>query len=123
MRKKSLITSEFGFYFPFTLMVSIIVISAVATSVLIYKNEIEASYMLKEQIEAETLIQMARAKFKQEEVYKNHDRGQITYEFPNGSTTIQYDKVSTDQINLQFDVTTNDNFNFTIQNKLTLLRE
>ena len=83
----------------------------------------EASYMLKEQIEAETIIQMARAKFKQEEVYKNHDRGQITYKFPNGSATIQYDKVVQIKLIYNLIVTTNDHFNFTMQNKLTLLRE
>ncbi len=123
MRKKSLIMSESGFYLPLTMMVSMIVLSAVITSVLIYKNEMEVSHTLKEQIEVETLIQMARAKFKEEEVYKNKNSGQITYEFPNGTAVIQYDKIDTHQYSLQFDVTTKEQFYFTIQSNLTLLLE
>lgn len=123
MRKKSLIMSESGFYLPLTIMVSMIALSAVITTVLIYKNEMEVSYMLEEQIEVETLIQMARVKFKEEEVYKNNNSGQITYEFPNGTTTIRYDKIDTHQYTLQFAVTTNGHFNFTIQNNLSLQSE
>ncbi|MEI3611719.1 hypothetical protein [Pseudogracilibacillus sp. SO30301A] len=123
MRKKSLIMSESGFYLPLSMVVSMIVLSAVITSVLIYKNETKVSYMLKEQIEVETLIQMARAKFKEEEVYKNRNSGQITYEFPSGTTIIQYEKIDTHQFTLQFDVTTNEHSYFTIHNKLNLQSE
>jgi|SRR5690625_4853480 len=116
MKKQSQHTNESGFYLPYVLMVSLITLTVISSSILSYQNEMEATYYLLEQIEAETLIQMGSAQFKKEELYKNNDHGKITYELPNGIVYIEYTRQSKQMCSLDFLVETNNDFSFEFRN-------
>ncbi len=66
--------------------------------------------MLVEQMEVETLFQMSRAQFKEEALYKTSDKGQITYEYPNGTVTIKYVLEIDHKVSLEFSIKSANNF-------------
>jgi len=119
MRKRLQITTEKGFYLPYVLLVTVISLSVISASVLIYRTEVKSTYMLMEQMENETLIQMGRVKFKQQEMYKHNEKGQVTYTFPNGDVVIQYEKVTENVFSLTFNTKTENNSTFS---QLTFLQ-
>src|SRR5690625_3493711 len=71
MKRRLLIMNEKGFFLPYVLIVAVIMLTIITTSILIYKTEVESTQFFIDQLELETIIQMGRAQFKAEEVYKN----------------------------------------------------
>lgn len=118
MKKQLYITNETGFYLPYVLIVAIITLSMITTSILVYKNELESTHLLMEQLEVETLIQMGRAQFKKEKMYKRNDEGQLMYEFPNGTVIIDYVRMNEQMVSLQLDVKTTNDFTFIVENNM-----
>lgn len=94
MRKLLHITKqEEAFFLPIVLMISILVLSGIMTSIIIYKNELQITEQLVNQIEAETLLQMALEEFSNDEKNRNEKMGQIIYNFPNGDAIVDYELV------------------------------
>ena len=73
MRNQLPFMNESGFYLPYVLMVAVISLTILTTTIYLYKNEIETTHYVTEQIKAETLIQMGRVQFKKEKLYKIND--------------------------------------------------
>lgn len=106
--------SDKGFYLPYVLFVSVIALSFITTSIIVYNNELHVSNQLMEQIEAETLIQMGRAKLIDEATYVGESLGEVEYVFPSGEIKIKYEVIETDVYRLYYYVLTNRQFNFLI---------
>jgi|SRR5690625_1659972 len=121
MKKQShIITNNGGFYLPYVLTISVIVLSLVTTSIMMYQNEMKMTKNIIEQVEVETLIQMAREKFKHDKVYNEHSTGQINYVFPNGVVHIQYEFMNEETLQLHFFTETKNNYQFDIVHEITI---
>lgn len=95
MRNASPITSynnEKGYLFPFVLVVTMLCLSFLFTSLLIYKQSLLMSQNEYEQIKMETLFQMAQASFRAEipTLSLTTNRQSISYSFPHGNVTVIY---------------------------------
>lgn len=115
MKKRlSYLKIDKGFYLPYVLFVSVAALSFITASIMIYTNEGKISSQLMEQIEAETLIQMGRAKLIAEGSYVGESSGEVMYVFPNGEIRIKYSLVEGEVYQLHYDVLTNKKFDFKI---------
>jgi len=106
MKKRLQLMNDEGFYVPYVLVVAFIVLSIIATATTIYSNERRSTFVLLEQLESETLVQMARVQFRKDEMHKNSESGQVTYDFPNGTATIWFNREKDDIIFLDMTITT-----------------
>jgi len=122
MKKRLRITNENGFFLPYVLVVAIIMLTIITTSIIIYKTEIESTQFFIDQLELETIIQMGRAQFKEEELYKNNNHGQITYTYPIGEINIMYTMENEQTVFLELDVKTNNDIITKTQNRLFINR-
>jgi|SRR5699024_5838931 len=120
MRNQLPFMNESGFYLPYVLMVAVISLTILTTTIYLYKNEIETTHYVTEQIKAETLIQMGRVQFKKEKLYKINDHGQVTYEFPNGIVSIHFTRQDETVFDLQFSAETTNEFLFEIASTIDL---
>lgn len=102
--------TERGFYFPLTLMVTLIILSVSATTILLYQNEQAMTERTIQQIKAETILQKAKHKFMQDGMYNERDNGEVNYEFPDGFIFMQFTKVSKDKIYCKVRIETNEQF-------------
>lgn len=119
MRKLLAITSnENGFYLPFVLFITTLMLAAATTSAMIYRNEVEITNHLLENIKAETLIQMSRVKFSEEKLHENNKDGKITYTFPSGLSEIRYESLEKGIILLEMKIITDKQIEFNYSNKL-----
>lgn len=106
--------SDKGFYLPYVLFVSVIALSFITTSIIVYNNELTISEQLMEQIEAETLIQMGKAKLIDEASYVEQSLGEVEYVFPSGEIKIRYEIIEVGVYRLHYYVLTNGQFDFQI---------
>src|SRR5699024_10129079 len=104
MKSQSLFTNELGFHLPFVLFIALITLSVVSTIIIKYENELVITDTLLEQIENETLIQMGRAKFKDEHMNNNDEAGESNYTFPSGNVRITYNRFNDATLSLLFSV-------------------
>lgn len=81
-RKWFSINGEHGFYLPFILVVAIVTLSTATTSILIYQNEIDATNLLLQQLEVETMRQVVIEKFIDEKMFIENESGEFQYELP-----------------------------------------
>lgn len=122
MKKRlSYLKVDSGFYLPYVLFVSVAALSFITASIMIYTNEGKISSQLMEQIEAETLIQMGRAKLITEGTYVGESSGEVMYVFPNGEIRIKYTLIEGELYQLHYYVLTNKNFDFQIIGYLTII--
>jgi len=120
MKRRLLIMNEKGFFLPYVLIVAVIMLTIITTSILIYKTEVESTQFFIDQLELETIIQMGRAQFKAEEVYKNHNQGQVTYIYPYGEIFIKYRMENEQTVFLELQVKTDSNVITHTQNRLLI---
>lgn len=113
-------TNERGFYLPYALIVSVIILSIITTSIFIYQNELNITRSLLDQIEVETLIQMGKAQFIKDEVYNHQDKGQVNYEFPSGKVHITFEWIADDLVEMEFNIMTNNQFSFIIFHRMSV---
>lgn len=106
--------SDQGFYLSYVLFVSVIALSFITTSIIKYNNELNISSQLMEQIEAETLIQIWRAKLIDEAIYVGESLGEVEYVFPSGQIKIKYEVIETDVYRLHYYVLTKKQFDIQI---------
>ena|SRR5690625_61740 len=107
--KKDLLSikNEKGFYLPFVLVVSIISLSATITSIFIYQNEIEATNLLLQQLEVETMRQVTMERFHMDQMYLEVDTGEFQYELPYSIATGNY-YVGDEDVFMEFQIKTDD---------------
>ncbi|WP_117160672.1 hypothetical protein [Paraliobacillus sp. X-1268] len=100
--------TENGFFFPYITFIAAIVLLSVITSISLYANETKMTTLQMEQIELETLHQMAYQKFVSEQNKNSFslDKEILQYEFPNGIVKITYDALENDAIRYKFEATT-----------------
>lgn len=113
-------TNERGMFLPFVLFIILILFSVITTMTLIYKNETKISHQLWEQMKAETIVQMSKAKFKAERIYEENEAGTQIYHFPVGEVLIIYSKSSDRMYDLILEVTTDGDEQF-IMNALLVV--
>lgn len=85
--------NERGLYLPFVLFITLILFSTVTTMVAVYKNEKLISYQLWELTKADTIVEMTKQKFIQEDALELNDQGEISYTLPSGDVYVEYDKI------------------------------
>lgn len=96
MKKQSVfikhVKQESGFLFPYILFITAIVLLSVMTSITIYTNDKKMTTLQLEQIELETLHQMAYRAFTIDitSISILDKKGQVYYDFPNGDVTVTY---------------------------------
>lgn|SRR5690625_1766915 len=120
MQKRSLFMNERGFFLPYVVVICFILFTTVASIVKIYEVEIESTNVMIEQIVHETIIQMGIAQFQEEKPYKNYDNGKVTYTFPPGEITIQFERIENGRGKLALNVVTNDDSRFVASANLLL---
>lgn len=86
-----------GFYLPLVLSVTAFVLIFLTTFIYMYKNDLVLSQLSLQQIEAETLIQMSRKEFMDEDKSAFPSIGEINYVYPTGDVTIQYEQEANDE--------------------------
>lgn len=101
-----ILTNESAFYLPFVLIIAVITLSIITTSIMIYRQELSMTNNIIEQVEIETLIQIARAKFIIEQMYNESLNGQVMYELPHGNVNLLYHYTSDEIVELHFQVET-----------------
>lgn len=84
---------EEAFYLPFVTFISLIILSTVTTSIILYQNERQITEQLLHQIEAETILQMTIHKFSSEQMNNDERKGKIKYNFPSGESIVHYEKI------------------------------
>lgn len=112
--------NEGGYFFPLVLFVVTVLFATVATSTIIYKNEIEIVDKLMEQLHVETIIQMSKVKFQSDALYENENTGNVNYIFPPGDVNINYSMIDSETVLLQMLITTNKSTVFRFNVLLTI---
>lgn len=112
MKKRSLFTNDHGFFFPYVVVICFIMFTAIVATVKIYDVEMEVTNVMIEQMVHETIIQMGIAQFHKDKPYKNNERGQITYTFPQGTILIEFKEIDNGYSHLALEVVTKENNQF-----------
>lgn len=98
MRKKlSFITNEHGYFLPFVLFFTTIILLIIIGSINNYHNELTMSHRLHEQIKIETLYQMGLAQFKKDIALIGESdtilwAREFAYQFPYGHVDITFER-------------------------------
>src|SRR5699024_836597 len=110
MKKVLFITrNQQGFILPFSLFIISILLLLFTIQITIFKNDIQITHNHQEQLKIETLIQMGREKFKRDIVSKQQQAtGTVTYKFPPGNVTIDYQKIDPSSYRLAWDIASSD---------------
>ncbi|WP_029271021.1 competence type IV pilus minor pilin ComGG [Virgibacillus alimentarius] len=112
MRKQSaFITNQYGFFLPYVMFITTLVFILVTSSVTIYKNDVQITYKLTEQIKTQTLMQMGYTKFKENVDGLENKTDTIEYMFPDGTVEITYIIKGKQEIQAQFFIKTNNTEN------------
>lgn len=89
------INHERGFYLPIVLVVTTLTLSFITILIYSYQNQLKMTESMMFQVEAETFIQMIRVDFSEMVlVDEPNDTGTVSYEYPNGLVTINYEQES-----------------------------
>ncbi|HLS23854.1 MAG TPA: competence type IV pilus minor pilin ComGG [Pseudogracilibacillus sp.] len=112
----SFLRNERAFFLPFVLFIFFIIFSVVTTSITIYQNELKISNHLYEQLKTETLVEMTKLNFIQAlETEELRERGELTYTFPQGDVSLQYEKKKAHTYKIYLDIITDQNTEFFIE--------
>lgn len=91
-----LIDNEHGFYLPIVLIVTTITLSFISILIYTYQNELHMTKAMINQIESETLMQMAVDDFTEMIVTEEtNEDGTVSFEYPNGLVKINYQQDET----------------------------
>ncbi len=85
------ITGEGGFFLPYVLFIAALVFMMLTASTNIYKNDIEITHGLAEQLQIKTLRQMGEHQFKKSLNQLDDSSGNMAYTFPNGAVRVHYE--------------------------------
>ncbi|MEJ8776519.1 hypothetical protein [Pseudogracilibacillus sp. ICA-222130] len=93
MKKQShLNDNERGFFLPYVMVLSTIILIFVTNAIYIYENELEISSNVIDQITYETQYKMAINKLLRERPFEHTKEGMEAYYLPNGKTDVFYTK-------------------------------
>src|SRR5690625_156710 len=93
MKRLSLhVDNESGFYLPIVLVVTILVFSFLTMIIAIYKNDVDMTKSMIQQMEIDTLTQMVREDFSHDVVDFIEFSGTTIYEYPNGQVIVDYER-------------------------------
>ncbi|WP_088050629.1 hypothetical protein [Virgibacillus dakarensis] len=107
MKKQlSFINKQHGFFLPYVLFITAIVLFVLTVNTNTYKNDIRIIHNHLEQLKIETLVQMGREKFKVETGTHTDERGTVSYSFPPGNVKIIYNRLTLTEYRLFFTVET-----------------
>lgn len=93
-----------GFILPLVLLIAALLFLFVSTNVAIYKNEMIITKNELTQIKIDTLLQMSRAKFKEEISAHMQNNGIAQYTFPDGKVKIEYQILPENVYQLTFSI-------------------
>lgn len=109
MKKQSFfINKQGGFFLPYVLFITAIVLLVVSLGANAYKNDIYIVHNHFEQLKIETIAQMGREKFKSEVSEHTAKKGHVSYTFPQGSAEITYTRMDDTEYTLLFTISTDD---------------
>ncbi|MBT2214450.1 hypothetical protein KK120_01220 [Virgibacillus dakarensis] len=107
MKKQlSFTNKQHGFFLPYVLFITAIVLFVLTVNTNTYKNDIRIIHNHLEQLKIETLVQMGREKFKAETGTHTDERGTVSYSFPPGNVKIIYNRLTPTEYRLFFTVET-----------------
>lgn len=107
--------NDSGYFFPFVIFISLILFSAVTASITIYQNELMISEQLFEQMKAESIVQMSIQQFTKERPYNENQSGEITYLFPSGTVSLNYELMDENLYLIMLDIETDKKKSFLIK--------
>lgn len=115
------INNESGFILPHVLLIATILLITVMTNINIYQKNVHLTYYHIDQLRIETLFQMGYAKFQNEfsPVDLDHQKT-VTYHFPDGRVTIEFNQLNDEEGQLHFHLMTNNDTNLTIIKPINL---
>lgn len=106
--------SDAGFFLPYVLLVTAIVFVFITATITMYASDGKITERHLEQVKIETLFQMARATFKEENETKEMDSGETNYIFPYGNVDITHTPLDENRYELYFKITTDKNAVYSI---------
>lgn len=98
--------SEKGFFLPYVLFITSLVLIIVTASAHAYHREIQITHHQIEHIRLETLLQMGLASFKEEHIPNDLSHFTVDYLFPDGEVTITYLLIDDFGYQLRFNILT-----------------
>lgn len=121
MRRQSFFTqmwtgqsSEKGFFLPYVLFITSLVLIIVTASVHAYQRDVQITQHQMEHIRIETLLQMGFAAFGEEQIPNDASHFTIDYEFPDGKVMVTYDLINDPDYQLKFKILTVNQSAYTI---------
>lgn len=107
MRKQSrFLCNQSGFYLPYVLGITVIIMFSTVTQINLYQQNIELTSQHLEQLRIETLVQMGYQKFEEEYPVVDLDPFEVYYSFPHGTVNLRYIVLDDLDYNLHVDVLT-----------------
>lgn len=91
-----------GFFFPYVVVITTILLLSFSMVVYFYSNEKKVTENLVKQAKIETVFQMARAKFMEDQVYETHSTGELLYVFPDGEVEVVFEYVTDKEIQIDY---------------------
>lgn len=102
--------NESGIFLPYVLFISAILFIVLFAAIQNYQKEIMITYQNIDQLRVETLFQKGYEKFKQENLLDSlGEKITVHYSFPDGNVLIEYLKLTEDEGQLHFEITTKSN--------------
>ena len=98
--------NQSGFYLPYVLFITAIILFTVTTNVKLYQQNIKVTEQHLEQLRIETLTQMAHKKFMNEYPVVEENKFSVYYVFPYGNVDLLYQRLDDTTYNLRIDVFT-----------------
>lgn len=100
------LNDQSGFYLPYVLFITVIILLTVVTNVNLYQQNISMTGQHLDQLRIETLTQMAHEKFANEYPVIESKELRVYYSFPYGNVELLYHRLDDTAYNLRIDVFT-----------------
>ncbi|UFT97771.1 hypothetical protein KO561_11105 [Radiobacillus kanasensis] len=115
-----LLKKEEGFLFPYMIGITAITLLALLSSLTVYQNHLQSTAFLEEHLRIESLLQLSKKTFRTEYVKKKigMENGTLHYSFPDGTVDIQYSTLPTGEIQVIFQVETDQEANYYSKQRL-----
>ncbi|WP_188453663.1 competence type IV pilus minor pilin ComGG [Virgibacillus oceani] len=107
MKNRSFFTTkQNGFFLPYVLFLTAIVLIVLTAAVNTYKSDIRITDNQLEQLKIETLLQISRAKLKQNFPQHENSSQPVVYTFPDGDVYIDIEQITSKKYELTFTINT-----------------
>ena len=107
MKKRlSILCNQSGFYLPYVLFLTVVVLFTLVTHISVYQRDIQVTHQHLEQLRIETLNQMALKKMQAELLPEEPNGWRMNYSFPSGTVELKLHALSDDLYNLHVDILT-----------------